>query len=145
MIEHLERWRADMGGRGTFAAGNPVPYSYRTVGKIEGVKVLEGMAGKHGLPESAHSSHAYIKLNSDGTFREMRFYDESHRLTMEIAYHPEKSLTGDNHTPVLHYHIYDERFSQNDVGPFDRTPAELLTKEMKEEYGKFFKGIKFDD
>ena len=64
---------------------------------------------------------------------------------MEIAYHPEKSLTGDNHTPVLHYHIYDERFSQNDVGPFDRTPAELLTKEMKEEYGKFFKGIKFDD
>ncbi len=134
-----------MGGRGTFASGNSVAYSYQTVGNIEGVKVLEGISGKHGLPESAHSSSAYIKLNSNGTFREMRFYDKSHRLIMEIAYHPEKSLTGDNHTPVLHYHIYDERFSQNKVGPFSRTPAKALTSEMKEEYGKFFKGIKLDD
>lgn len=29
-----------MGGRGAFAAGSPVPYSYQTVGTIEGVKVL---------------------------------------------------------------------------------------------------------
>ena len=39
-----------MGGRGTFAAGNPVPYSYQTVDTIEGVKVLVGVNGKHGLP-----------------------------------------------------------------------------------------------
>ena len=32
-----------MGGRGTFAAGNPVPYSYETVGKIGGVKVIKGI------------------------------------------------------------------------------------------------------
>jgi hypothetical protein len=134
-----------MGGRGTFAAGNPVPYSYETVGNIEGIKVLEGIAGKHGLPESAHSSNAYIKLNADGTFREMRFYDKNHTLTMEIAYHPEKSLTGDNHTPVLHYHIYDQRFSQNKAGPFERSPAKILTNEMKEKYKKYFKGIKLYD
>ena len=30
-----------MGGRGTFASGNTVPYTYNTVGKIAGVKVLE--------------------------------------------------------------------------------------------------------
>ena len=30
-----------MGGRGTFAAGKNVAYTYETVGKIEGVKVLE--------------------------------------------------------------------------------------------------------
>ena len=31
----LERWYVNMGGRGTFAAGNNVAYSYETVGKIE--------------------------------------------------------------------------------------------------------------
>ena len=49
-----------MGGRGTFAAGNPVPYVYETDtsffagGKFNGVKVLKGVegSGKHGLPES---------------------------------------------------------------------------------------------
>ena len=55
-----------MGGRGTFAAGNSVPYSYKTVGFIEGVKVLERINGKHALPESSHSSDAYIKLKPDG-------------------------------------------------------------------------------
>ena len=30
-----------MGGRGTFAAGNNVPYKYKTVEIIEGVKVLQ--------------------------------------------------------------------------------------------------------
>lgn len=52
-----------MGGRGTFAAGNPVPYSYKKVEEIEGVKVLTGINGKHALPESSHSSNAYIKLD----------------------------------------------------------------------------------
>lgn len=55
-----------MGGRGTFAAGNPVPYVYETDtsffsgGKFNGVKVLKGVegSGKHGLPESSHSSFA---------------------------------------------------------------------------------------
>lgn len=61
---------------------------------------------------------------------------------MEIAYHPEKSLTGDNHTPVLHYHTYDERFSKNKTGAFGRTSAKLLTEEIKKKYGKYFKGVK---
>ena len=73
-----------MGGRGTFAAGNPVPYSYQTVDTIEGVKVLVGVNGKHGLPEEAHSSSAYIKLKPDGTFHEMRIYDKDHYLVPEF-------------------------------------------------------------
>lgn len=36
-----ERWCADMGGRGTYASGNAVPYTYETIGKIEGVKILQ--------------------------------------------------------------------------------------------------------
>ena len=131
-----------MGGRGTFAAGNPVSYSYKTEGFIEGVKVLKGTNGAHSLPESSHSSNAYIKLKPDGTFHEMRIYDKNHILKMEIAYHSEKSLTGDNHTPVLHYHTYDERFSKNKTGSFVRSPARMLTEEMIKKYGKYFKGVK---
>lgn len=139
-----------MGGRGTFAAGNSVAYSYEVDttfsedGKIHGVKILKGVegSGKHGLPESSHSSHAYIKLKPDGTFHEMRLYDNNHVLRMEIAYHSEKSLTGNNHTPVLHYHTYDERFSKNATGAFIRSPAKLLSDEMKKKYKKYFRGIK---
>lgn len=139
-----------MGGRGTFAAGNSVAYTYEVDktfsedGKIHGVKILKGVegSGKHGLPESSHSSNAYIKLKPDGTFHEMRIYDNNHVLRMEIAYHSEKSLTGNNHTPVLHYHTYDERFSKNATGAFTRSPAKLLSDEMKKKYEKYFRGIK---
>lgn len=131
-----------MGGRGTFAAGNPVPYTYQVVGFLEGVKILQGINGKHGLPESSHSSKAYIKLKPDGTFHEMRIYDKTHTLRIEIAYHPEKSLTGNNHTPILHYHTYDERFSRNATGSFTRSPAKLLSDKMVKKYKKYFRGIK---
>ncbi len=139
-----------MGGRGTYAIGNNVAYTYEVDttfskdGKIHGVKILKGVdgTGKHGLPESSHSSNAYIKLKPDGTFHEMRIYDNNHTLRLEIAYHSEKSLTGDNHTPVLHYHTYDERFSRNASGPFIRSSAKLLPDEMKRKYQKYFRGIK---
>ena len=100
-----------MGGRGTFAAGNPVPYTYATVGRIEDVKVLSGLNGKHGLPEESHSSYAYIKLKPDGTFHEMRTYDKDHYLTFEIAYHPEPKLDS-SRKPVLHYHLYDKNSTE---------------------------------
>ena len=95
-----------MGGRGTFASGNSVAFTYKTVGYIEGVKVLEGINGKHGLPEESHSSSAYIKLEKDGTFKEMRIYDKDHYLLKEIAYHRKKSLTGNYTEKVLHIHEY---------------------------------------
>ena len=47
-----------MGGRGTFASGKNVAYSYETVGKIEGVKVLKGIGQARGLPVESHSSNA---------------------------------------------------------------------------------------
>lgn len=131
-----------MGGRGTFAAGTNVDYTYETVGYVENVKVLKGINGKHALPESSHSSEAYIKLKADGTFHEMRLYDKDHVLYLEIAYHPEKDLTGDSKKSVLHYHVYDERFSRNKSGPFSRSEARLLTEEMRTTFGKYFKGVK---
>lgn len=130
-----------MGGRGTFASGNNVAYNYEMVGKIEGVKVLEGIkgSGKHGLPESAHSSAAYIKLDN-GVFREMRFYDSDKCLYLEIAYHAEKSITG-TQEPILHYHTYDKLFSLSKTGNGGRSKAKPLTLDMIEKYKKYFKGV----
>lgn len=139
-----------MGGRGTYAAGKSVDYVYETDthfsfapdGKLHGVKILKGKdgTGKHGLPESSHTSAAYIKLNPDGTFHEMRIYDKNHCLRIEIAYHNEPSL---GKGKILHYHIYDERFSKNSTGEFSRSRAIRITRKMSiyKEYQKYFRGI----
>lgn len=122
-----------MGGRGTFASGNSAAYSYETVGKIAGVKVLKGINGKHSLPEEAHSSWAYIKLKPNGIFHEMRIYDKDHYLVKEIAYHAEPNLTGNGHEKVLHVHEYNRKFN--------RTDARRLTDEELKWYRKYFKGV----
>ena len=122
-----------MGGRGTFASGNNVAYNYETVGKIEGVKILKGLNGKHSLPEEAHSSTAYIKLKPNGTFHEMRIYDKDHYLKYEIAYHPEPNLTGNSNENVLHVHEYTRQFK--------RTPARLVTNEEYMLFKKYLKGV----
>lgn len=125
-----------MGGRGTFAAGTDVAYTYQTVGIIEGVKVLRGLNGKHSLPEEAHSGRAYIKLKPDGTFHEMRIYDKDHYLVMEIAYHPEPKLNNGNRTEnILHVHEYQK-------DNFKHRHARLLTEEEMKKYKKYFKGVK---
>ncbi len=123
-----------MGGRGTFASGNSAAYSYETVGKIAGVKVLKGINGKHSLPEEAHSSWAYIKLKPNGIFHEMRIYDKDHYLVKEIAYHAEPNLTGNGHEKVLHIHEYKR-------DNFSDRPPRLLTAEEYKKYKKYFKGV----
>lgn len=110
-----------MGVRGTFASGNTVAYTYETIEKIEGIKVLKGLNGKHGLPEEAHSSTAYIKLDHNGVF-----YDKDHYLTFELAYHVEPNLDK-SHKPILHYHMYDRKFGR--------------TKAMKKHFEKYLKGV----
>ena len=126
-----------MGGRGTYASGNNVAMTFKTVGYIDGVKVLEGMNGKHGLPEEAHSSKAYIQLYSDGTFKTMRIYDDDHYLKYEIAYHPEPSLNnGNRQEKVLHIHDY---FYKDD---FKNRPARMLTEDEMVKYRKYFIGVR---
>jgi len=121
-----------MGGRGTFAAGNIVAYTYKTIGTIEGVKILEGIGGKHSLPEEAHSSSAYIKLDKNGNFYELRLYDKDHYLYFELAYHPEPSIDP-SRKPVLHYHTYDRHFN--------RTKAMKATKAMIKHFKKYLRGL----
>ncbi|HIU91373.1 MAG TPA: hypothetical protein IAC72_05135 [Candidatus Fimimonas merdipullorum] len=125
-----------MGGRGTFAKGNNVPYVYKTVGEIEGVPVLEGIGGIHSLPEESHSSEAYIKLKPSGIFHEMRIYDKEHYLVKEIAYHPEPKLTGGKRRNILHIHEYDRSFK--------RSAARLLTQKEFNLFQKYFIGVNND-
>lgn len=123
-----------MGGRGTFAAGNHVPYSYKTIDTINGVKVLQGNdSSVKGLPAESHSSNAYIQLHPDGKFKMYREYDSDHYLIREIAYHPEPRLTG-HHRPVLHIHEYKrDNFADRE--------ARLLSKNEYKKYRKYFKGL----
>jgi len=121
-----------MGGRGTYAAGNmSEPFTYKTVGSFHGIKVLEGLGGKHNLPEEAHSSSAYAKLYKDGTLQMLRFYDKDKYLVMEIGYHREPKLTG-HYEYVYHIHEYQ----RNNFT--DRAPR-LLTEEEILKYGKYLK------
>ncbi|MCD8306764.1 MAG: hypothetical protein LUD51_00840, partial [Clostridia bacterium] len=110
-------------------------YTYKTVGMIEGVKVLEGIDGVHGLPVESHSSSAYISLDKEGTFREIRFYDENHYVYKEIAYTHEGKLTNGNLShKVLHIHVYTIR----DDFSYDNRKPRLLTDEEYEKYKKYF-------
>ena len=129
-----------MGGRGTYAAGNNVPYQYKTVGFIEGVKILEPINPKASrrLPEEAHSSQSYIKLDSDGKFSQYREYNDKHELVLEISYHREVNVYHDGDTgPVLHAHDYTNK----DKGKNWHKPARGLTLSEFKKYKKFFVGL----
>lgn len=122
-----------MGGRGTFASGIIVPFTYETVGTVDGMKVLEGKDGLHGLPAEAHSSYAYVQRLVNGHIKTIRFYDKGHRPIFEIANHPERRLDSSGKN-VLHYHII-----HGDIA--NRSQAMRLTKAMKRRYGKYFRGV----
>ena len=117
-----------MGGRGTFALGKNVAYSFETVGKINGVKVLEkkDKNDSKNLPEEAHSSKAYILLDDNGVFRKYREYDKHHIIQFEIEYGTHGARK------FLHYHPYING---------ERQKAQEISSSMIEKYKKFFKGL----
>ena len=131
-----------MGGRGTFANGHNVPYTYKTVGRIDGVKVLQPIDSSRSLklPEEAHSSSSYVLLDKDGVFHQYREYNAEHKVVLEIGYHYEKSL---GHGDVLHIHIH-----QNPGIDYHKDPTTVkrkLTKAEYQRYKKYFKGVTIDE
>ena len=119
-----------MGGRGMNASGRTFEETYRTVGHIGGIPVLQPLPPLHGrLPEESHTSNAYILLHPDGTFRMLRWYDKQHRLRMEIAYHREPSL--DPSGAILHLHSYHP-------GDFSKRKTRLLTERDYRRFRRFF-------
>ena len=95
-----------MGGKGTYSQKKNPPYSYETVGKIGGVKILQPIDKTKALklPEESHTAgNRYVLLDKNGVFHQYREYNENHETVFEIGYHYEKSLgQGD----VLHVHIH---------------------------------------
>ncbi len=128
-----------MGGRGTFASGKSVAYTYETVGKIEGVKVLQPIDKKVSLklPEESHSkNNNYILLDKEGVFHQYREYNDKHEITIEIGYHHEPKLgQGD----VLHVHLYNVPGIDNrkEAQKFIIGPGDTIY----EKYKKYFKGV----
>ena len=133
-IEIQERRQVDMGGRGTYSAGKKVAYTYRTVGTIGGVKILERLTGAQKLPEEAHSSRAYILLDRNGVFHQYREYDENHYVRFEIGYHVEPKIDP-SRKPVLHVHEYQP-------DDFSNRQSRAITQEEIDKYKRFFKGVK---
>lgn len=95
-----------MGGKGTYSTGKSPAYTYETVGKIEGVKMLKPIDSKKSLklPEESHTAgNSYVLLDKNGVFHQYREYNDNHEVVFEIGYHHEKSLgNGD----VLHVHVH---------------------------------------
>ena len=116
-----------MGGRGTFASGNNVVYTYETVGKIDGVKILKGIAGKHGLPEESHSSSSYISLSPTNNVKQIRLYKPNHTAKTDIEFSIHRGKIS------LHAHDYVKGVRQN---------ARPLTNSEYKKYIKFFGGKK---
>lgn len=128
-----------MGGRGTYAVGNNVGYTYEAVGTIEGVKVLRPnkINSSLRLPEESHKSSSYILLDRNGIFHQMRFYNSDHEAVFEIGYHTETSL---GHGKVLHVHIYNKpgELSHDTAEKFVIGPGNMYY----EKYKHYFKGVK---
>lgn len=105
--------------------GNNVGYTYKTVGKIEGIKVLEGLNGKHGLPEESHKSSSYISLYKDGSVKQIRLYSKDHTSSIDIEY------SIHNGRMILHAHDYvcGERQKARDLSDIE-----------KEKFRKYFGG-----
>jgi len=122
-----------MGGRGTYASGNNVPETYRCVGYVGGIKVLEAPGGSQKLPEESKTSHAYVRYNN-GVFAQYREY-ENQQVSIEIGYHYERNV--DPHAPrVLHIHVYTP------PGNFQNRKPRRLTASEYEKYKFLFKGVK---
>lgn len=125
-----------MGGRGTFASGKSVKYTYETVDFIDGVKVLRPIDNRKSLslPEEAHSSSAYVLLDRNNKFKMYREYDKDHFLVLEIAYHKDANL-GSPGKPVMHYHKYTRDFKRSDGVKLESNHP------LYNKYKRFFKGV----
>ena len=133
-----------MGARGSFAVGGNRVCQFIQTGEISGsqgtFKVLEtnGKCNQHGLPMEANTSNGYIKLKN-GRFHELRIFGPDHRVHLEIAYHREYKLTGNNVSNILHYHTY----SYNPDGSMSRSSAiDIKTNtDLYKTYKDYFIGI----
>jgi len=120
-----------MGGRGAMMDRGFVSYEYRSVGTIEGVKVLEyATKGKApNLPFASNTPGTSYILKNGGDFKMLRMYNDNRFPAMEIEYGTHRGRKS------LHVHYWE--------GGNRKTRD--FTGEDKKKYGKILKaaGYKF--
>ena len=113
--------------------GHVTTNEYSPVSNILEAVVLKGNEGFHGLPDYSHSpKRKYIKENPDGSFRALREYDENGFPIIEIAYHPEQSLTGNRHEYVLHFHLFKPNLERIMGGKLSETENAVIYYKYKQ-------------
>lgn len=128
-----------MGGRGGFleSGGFSTPAQWHSVGLLYGVKVLEGKdsRSRSGLPGFSNTpGTAYVAVNKEGKFHQLRQYGEDRRPVFDIDYGVDAPLAGRGNR-AIHIHEYD--------GNGVRQPGRWLTDTELRKYRKFFKGGRF--
>ena len=122
-----------MGGRGSFLKeGGFIKERYKTVGFIEGIKILRPKDDREklSLPERAGSPNAsYVSYYNDGSFRQFITFDENRMPKYEIDYGKHKERVS------LHVHFY---INGNRTGKIEYLhPGDVIYERHK----KLFKGV----
>ena len=95
-----------MGGRGSFLKdGGFITQRYKTVGFIDGIKILRPVDPRHrlSLPERSGSPNAsYVSYNDDGSFRQFITFDDDRMPRYQIDYGKHKDGIS------LHVHFYKD-------------------------------------
>ena len=128
-----------MSSRGSLAKNGHVGTNEYDIVEIlqSGAEVLKGKGKNHSLPDYSHTpNRVYVKKEHDGSFREMRFYGDDHKVFLEIGYHGEASLNSDTRIKEWHYHLYDKNLTHS--------KASFLSKDLVSKYWKYLEDVGYD-
>ncbi len=125
-----------MGSRGAFIGNKLATRSWKTIGKINNMKIVQKLkAPDNKLPEYSNTPSArYIRLTSDGTFRQLRTYNAAKQpmLDIEYGYH--------DGVPSLHVHLLNGDPSHKNKETIFIKPGDPLYQK----YQAAFKGVKHE-
>ena len=121
-----------MGGRGAFSERGVLQWhDYKSIGTIDGVKVLSRTDGKeiHKLPEISKTPNtSYMRLRKDGSFRELRVYGDDREVKFELALHHEKRKG-------MWLHVHDSKSLKGN----ERDKGRELTSEELKKYSRLLR------
>ena len=95
-----------MGSRGAFedvSVGNfnfvDGGQTYKSVGEVDGIKVLMRTSGSVKAPEYSHTANRIYAVIQNGALKHLTFYDENHRQSVSI------DLLHDHYGVIPHKHL----------------------------------------
>ena len=123
-----------MGSRGSFleSGGFSAPAKWHTIDYVEGIKVLAlKNGGSNSLPERSNTpGTSYLSYQNDGTFKQLRVFDENRMPKFDIDYGVHQGKK------TLHMHGFTDGLRSKE--PITIKP----TDEIYVKYKAIFKGVK---